>query len=175
MNRSKKKAFRGAMELWPQTFGFARSLCRDRAEAEDLCQEAFLRLWAMDRPLDDSRPLRPLLFTVVKNLFRNRAARLRPEALDDLEGAADELVDPLGIDPGERAERREQSELIEAALERMNPIWRAALYLADGLGWSHAEIGEVLDRTEEVIKVTLHRARLRVRVMLKSRIAEGAE
>ena len=40
-----------AMRLWPQVFGFAMSLGGGRHRAEDLCQEAFLRLFEMKRPV----------------------------------------------------------------------------------------------------------------------------
>ena len=173
MESAKVRTFRKALEHWPESFAFALALCRDRDEAEDLCQEAFLRLWAMDRPVDDERPLRPLLFTIVKNQFRTRARRQRPDVFSDVEevdGVTEETDGPLA-----RAERSERHALVEEALGKMNPLWRAALYLADGLGLSYAEIAEILDRTEDVIRVTLHRARLRVRVMLKSRIEETTE
>jgi len=175
MESPKARTFRKALELWPESFAFALALCRDRDEAEDLCQEAFMRLWAMERPVDDERPLGPLIFTIIKNQFRTRARRQRPEAFSEIEDVDGAITEDAADGPLARADRAERHELVQAALGQMNPLWRAALYLADGLGLSYAEIAEILDRTEDVVRVTLHRARLRVRVMLKSRIEETTE
>lgn len=175
MDPDKNRVFQKALAHWPEAFAFALALTRERSDAEDLCQEAFLRLWAMNRPLDDTRPLRPLLFTIVKNEFRTRARRQRPDRLDDVLGRDDAGIEVADDGPAVRADRSEQVEIVHDALGRMNPIWRAALYLADGIGLSYAEIAEVLDRTEDVVRVTLHRARLRVRVLLKNQVAENAE
>lgn len=160
-----------AAREWPRLFGFALQLSHDRQEAEDLCQEACLRVLRSDRRIDPDRPLLPLLMTVVRNLHRSRLRSPDPpESGWDLD-----VEDAASPPPHRAAEMGERFALVEQALRRMNPTWRAALYLADGLSLSYAEIADILDKTEDVVRVTLHRARARVRVLLRSRLAEGAE
>ena len=162
-----------ALDLWPPLFGFAVQLVRDRARAEDLCQEAYLRLFGMDRDVDASRPLRPLLFCIVRNLVRSELRRERGAPFDDV--IVPDSVDDASVDPLTLVGSAEESARVDAALSRMPATWRAALYLRDGLDLSYAEVADILDKTEDVIRVTLHRARLRVRVMLKSQLSERTE
>ncbi|MFQ5654406.1 MAG: RNA polymerase sigma factor, partial [Planctomycetota bacterium] len=75
----------------------------------------------------------------------------------------------------EETTRREEIATVEAALAQLSPLWRAILYLRDGLGLSYREVAEVLDRSEDVVRVTLHRARLRIRAALTGLLIEGRE
>ena len=70
-----------ALGHWEEVFGLAFQLTGDRSSAEDLCQETYLRLARTPGPLDESGSLRPLLFTVLRNLVRNAARRPRPLTL----------------------------------------------------------------------------------------------
>lgn len=179
MDESRERAFARALGHWRDVFVFARQLVRDRGTAEDLAQDAFLRLLASDRPLDDARPLRPLLFTIVRNLVHSRARR---QALPILDLAADLLATDRLVDrasanespPGVSVLREECSSLRDA-LESMRPSWRAVLYLADGLNCSYAEIAQCLDCTEDVVRTTLHRARDRVRSAMAVVVAKRSE
>ena len=175
MRQQNRGAVREALALWPEMFGFAVQFARDRAKAEDLCQEAYLRFFGMERPIDDSRPLRPLLLTILRNLARSQARRVEPGSLDDLMQDTGGFEDADADDPALRAGVVEESDVVRATLARMNPTWRAALYLADGLGLGYAEIAGILEKSEDVVRVTLHRARQRVRVMLKERLSERTE
>ena len=50
-------------------------------EAEDLCQETFLRLYRSLRRFNPERPLLPFLFTIATNVLRTRLSRERREAV----------------------------------------------------------------------------------------------
>jgi len=164
-----RAAAEDALEHWPQAFGFALSLCGDRARAEDLCQESFLRLATMKREVDRSRPLRPLLFRILRNLHVSELRRSKPDPLDA------EPPDPEGSGPAEAASRRERIRRVRAALDRLSPEWRSMLYLRDGVGLSYREIAGVVGRSVGVVRVTLHRARKRVRSHLGRMIREDTE
>ena len=62
---------------------------------------------------------------------------------------------------------------MRAALERLSPLWRSVLFLRDGLGFSYTEVAGVTGRSEDTIRVTLHRARRRIRALLEG--GEGQE
>ncbi len=60
-----------AVQCLDSLFSFALSLCRDRAVAEDLVQETYVRaLRAANRPHDEAG-MRPWLFTILHNVWRN--------------------------------------------------------------------------------------------------------
>ena len=151
-----------ALGHWAEVFGLAIQLTNDRHRAEDLCQETYLRLARVPGPLDESRPLRPLLFTVLRNLVKNQGRRAREAG-----GEAAEVAAATTADAGELAARREDRSILESALAELEPSWRAALYLRDGLGLSYREIGEALGKSEDTIRTTLHRARLRLAERLR--------
>lgn len=159
MDDRRRLAFERALSHWREVFVFARQLVRDASLAEDLAQEAYLRLHASDAPLDESRPVRTLLFTIVRNLVRSRARRRVEALLSD----ADEDLWVAGESPQEVLDAREDGVALRGALLRLRPTWRAALYLADGLDCSYAEIAESLGVSEDTVRTSLHRARARLR------------
>ena len=159
---------------WGAALGLARSLLGDPARAEDVCQEAFLRLAKRAEEIDRGRPLRPLVLTIVRNLALSELRRLRPTSL---EGAIEDGATPpiaKGRAPDEAVGRAELVRRMRRALDRLPPAWRAYLYLREGLGLSPAQIAEVMEATPGVIRTTLHRARLRVREFMASDLVEGS-
>jgi RNA polymerase sigma-70 factor, ECF subfamily len=157
---------------WPQAFGLAYQLCRNRAEAEDLCQEAFVRFYSTTRALDRSRPLLPFLLAIVRNLAHSAARRARMDSLAMADASA-ALVDQRAPDPYLEAHRSEQERMVHTALRTLSPSLRAVLFLRDGLDLRYAEIGMVLGKSEDVVRVTLHRARLKMRTALAASLAES--
>lgn len=162
-----------AVAYWPDAFGLALSLVGDRGRAEELCQDAFARLCESPRELDRSRSLRPLVLTVVRHLAVNELRRVRPESLDDAVEHGHEPLDHAAPDPLEALAVDERKQALRAALAELSPRWRAMVYLRDGLELSYAEIADVVDTTTDVVRVTLHRARQRVRELLRVRLLEG--
>jgi len=158
---------RSVLQLWPKVYAFGRSLVRDPHRAEDLCQEAYLRFFEMKRPVDLSRPLLPLLLTILRNLVASESRRPREVSLDAPCAGETAPPDAAAEPPAKAAARREEKCTVQAALARLTPDWRAVLYLRDGLGFSYREIADVVERSEDNVRVTLHRARRKVRTLLK--------
>jgi len=147
----------------------AERLLGDRADAEDLVQDAFLR--ALDRLplLDPGRPFGPWFFTLLRNLGINqlRAKRVRhtePELLDA--ASADAL-------PDEEMERAEVRERFDAALAALTPRQREIVMLFEVEGWKGAEIAEHLGLTPENVRWHLHQAKKSLRVSLSTLRDEG--
>ena len=69
--------------------GYVEQFCPDRASADDIVQETFIRAWRHLPQLSaDERPVRPWLYRVARNLLidANRAARARPTTVPQLAG-----------------------------------------------------------------------------------------
>jgi len=167
------EALNGALEHWPAAFGLAHVLVRDRSLAEDICQEAFLRLAGQRRRIADPDRVKPLLMTIVRNLAASEARRPSAESLDLSAETDGPLADPGSPDPSRDAIGRETRRQVRDVLDRLDPFWRLVLYLRDGLDFSYAEIAEVAARSEDVVRVTLHRARRRVREALERTVTGG--
>jgi RNA polymerase sigma-70 factor, ECF subfamily len=150
------------------------------AEADDAVQETLVRAWrGLDR-FDGRASLRTWLYRIATNvcldLLGERARRERPIAIgppgtvDDalverprthwLEPIPDAQALPAEADPAERAALRQSIRLaFVAALQHLPPRQRAALLLADVLGWSAAEVAEALGTSVPAVNSALQRAR----------------
>ena len=102
--------------------GYVEQFCPDRASADDIVQETFIRAWRHLPQLSaDDRPIRPWLFRVARNLLidANRAARARPMAVP--EQAAGEVGTDAGLE--EILDRQ----LVSAALAHLSPAHQTVL------------------------------------------------
>lgn len=162
MKRGDPDAITSALEHWPQVYGLAMVLVKDHALAEDLSQETFLR-FSQQLDVSMERSVRPLLLRIVRNLALN--ARRRPAAisLESRVEAGGAVADLRSPDPAEEAGRQETIRSVRRALRTLSPLWQTVLYLRDGVDLSYAEIADVVAKTEDVVRVTLHRARKRIR------------
>jgi RNA polymerase sigma-70 factor (ECF subfamily) len=146
----------------------------DAAEAEDIVQETFVRALATP-PRDISEPWRPWLVRVAMNLARDHLRRRRrtypgewlpsPIADEEVEGRAGVATAAEEFDsPCARYDRVESVTFaFLLALEALSPAQRAVLLLRDVFDYSTGESANALGMTETNVKVTLHRARRRLR------------
>ena len=148
------------------------------AAACDIVQEAFLRLWKRrDELEDDLVPLRGFVYTVARNhridlLRKGRREVLHAQITDEIAGAArdgGEAVSPLSVErPGEAEdENAALRRKLDAALARLQPTLREAFTLFQLGGLSIREIAWQTQVTESNVKVRIHRAKAKLREMLK--------
>jgi RNA polymerase sigma-70 factor (ECF subfamily) len=141
----------------------ALSLLRNRAEAEDVLQDVFLRVLQRKRELAAIVELRPWLVRIAWNLALDRRRRIRPQQMDDLfaEGllAADQPADQALAEAGRIRQ-------VMAAIERLPQRERQALLLSAMDELSTAEIGIVMGRSESSVRSLLFRARTHLRERL---------
>ncbi|WP_034090589.1 RNA polymerase sigma-70 factor [Streptacidiphilus albus] len=130
------------------------------ADAEDVLQDAWLKWAGVDR----GTVVHPKSYLVrtVTNLSLNRltSARATRESY-----VGPWLPEPLLTAP-DVAEEAETADSVSLAmlvvLESLSPIERAVFVLREVFGYSHAEIAEVLDRSEAAVRQTAHRAKAQV-------------
>ena len=158
------QAFRRLVERHlPALLGIARRMLRDDAEAEDVAQEALLRLWQLGGSLElGPGGARPWLRRVVSNLCidRIRAGR-RTDVTDEVpeqEVEADQLATLMDGDLAGR---------VDQALKTLPERQRLALTLFHYEGMSQIEVGEILGVSDEAVESLLSRARRALRAMLK--------
>jgi RNA polymerase sigma-70 factor (ECF subfamily) len=146
----------------PSLLLLARRLLRDEAEAEDVAQEAFLRLWRQGAGLEiGPAGVAPWLKRVVSNLAIDKLrVRGRFEVTDEPPEQA-EAADQL-----RRLEQRELSDRVEEALRRLPDRQRLALTLFHYEGLSMEEAGRMMGASAEAIESLLARARRSLKVAL---------
>src|SRR3954470_3892816 len=156
--------------LW----GICYRMTGNAADADDLVQETFVR--AIEHPPPrTSEPLRPWLVRVAMNLSRDLLRRRRrrdytgpwlpsPVATDEESLPSFEPAAPAADSPAARYDLLESiSFAFLLALEALTPQQRAVLLLRDVFDYSTAETARALDLTEANVKVTLLRARKRMK------------
>jgi RNA polymerase sigma-70 factor (ECF subfamily) len=149
-----------------RVFSYACYLLQQREEAEDVTQEAFLRLWRRGA-LEDGSQTEAWLLRVVHNLCidihrrrrtrRRHVLRLEAHEVNNLP-APEDVTDPdlqLRLDERQRA--------VLAAVERLDPASRSAILMHYYLGLPLREVALALGTSEGAIKVRIHRARRNLR------------
>jgi RNA polymerase sigma-70 factor, ECF subfamily len=133
--------------------GYVERFCTDRATADDVVQETFIRAWRQLPKLSaDDRPIRPWLFRVARNLLidADRAARARPlvvQALPDDDAGTDSALDQV-LD----------RELVSAALQHLSPAHRAVLIEAFYNGGSLVAVARELGIPHGTARSRMHYA-----------------
>lgn len=136
-------------------YRFALSLSGDRAQAEDITSETFVRVWtARDRV--DLQTVAGYLITIARHLYLQGVSRERRR------GALP--ADPPDENPGPhaRAEGRAELDAVLADLQTLPETDRAALLMRASEQMSYEEIGAALGLTAGAAKVKVHRARLKL-------------
>ena len=142
-------------------FGLAYRLLGEAAEAEDVVQDAYLR-WAASAEVAAPEAW---LTKVVTNLCLNRLTSARVRRASYVGPWLPEPVFTGGgeLGPLETVEQRDSVALgMLVLLERLTPPERAVFVLREAFDYSHAEIAEVLDLTEEHSRQLYRRARRHV-------------
>jgi RNA polymerase sigma-70 factor (ECF subfamily) len=140
-------------------FAVAYRMLGSIADAEDAVQDAWLR-WSAEPRADVASP-RAYLSRVIANtsLNRLRSARARRETYVG-PWLPEPLLTEAGPDAGERAELAESvSVAMLVVLESLTPDERAVFVLREVFGFSYAEIGAALGRSDAAVRQLAHRAR----------------
>jgi len=150
----------------------AKESCSDLMQS--VCREALQDL--ADLRSDAEPAFRQWLFTLALRKIQDRAKFYRAERRD----AGREVGPPAGTDaerellatyrtfasPSHHAAAREEVARLEAAFDRLPPEYRDVIVQARLLGLSHAEIARQQDRSEEAVRMLLHRARAKLARLL---------
>jgi len=132
--------------------GYVGQFCPDRASADDIVQETFIRAWRHLPQLSaDDRPVRPWLFRVARNLLidANRAARARPMTVP---GPAGEIATDSGVE--EILDRQ----LVSAAIRHLSPAHQTVLVAAFYRGGTMAAVARELGIPHGTARSRLHYA-----------------
>jgi RNA polymerase sigma-70 factor (ECF subfamily) len=139
-------------------FNVCYRLMGERAEAEDMAQEAFLRAYERLGSYDAGRPFGPWVRRVAANVCLNRLARARP-ALVAFEDEWDEPPAPPRHNPEAARQEAEAGEALRAAIQSLPPQYRAVIELRHFQELSYEEIAAALDVPLNTAKSYLFRAR----------------
>lgn len=157
--RGDEQAFRALSRRHvPAMVALARRILGNGADAEDVAQEAMLRVWRHAPRWQPLAQFRTWLTRVVVNLCLDRKRRAPWVALE----AAGEIVD-TSANAGEKAEADERERLLKAAIERLPARQRTAIVLTYTEGMSNAQAAEMLGTSVSAVETLLIRGKQNLR------------
>ncbi len=136
----------------PELYGYAVWLCRDRQLAEDLVQESLLRAWRSRHKLRDAGATKPWLMTILRREHARYYERQRPQPVDI---QAADFPEELLVHRDEKPEHAE----VRQAMLALDDDYREPLVLQVLLGYTTAEIADIMGLSQGAVLTRLFRAR----------------
>lgn len=127
-------------------------------EAEDVVQDTIIKLWKMGEQLDKVENMEAYILRMTRNLALDRQ-RLKVNQGESLDGM--DFQSSANIE--HTMEQEERINIIRKAMEQLPEKQRVAMQLRDFEGRSYKEIAEVMEITEDQVKVNIFRARQAIR------------
>ena len=151
--------------MTPMAFSLAARLLNDKAEAEDVAQEAMLRLWkvAPDWRQGEAK-VTTWFYRVVSNLCMDRLRKRRGLGLD-------EIAEPQDETPGvvARMHETDRAQALSTALDALPERQRTAVVLRHIEGMSNPDIADVLSVSVEAVESLVSRGKRSLKAILLKR------
>jgi RNA polymerase sigma-70 factor (ECF subfamily) len=138
-------------------------VCLDYGRAEEIAQEAFVKLYRTAGRYSDRSSLAPLIFRIATNHYRSEERRSRrwSRLLTLVSRNDPPVASPQKILLQDEAQRK-----VSEAMGRLPVPYRAALVLREIEGWSHQQVAEALGCRVGTVKSRISRGRELLRQML---------
>jgi len=173
----RERAFREILERFQRpVFSLVFRMIRNREQAEDLAQEAFVKAFHALDSYDPDYKFSNWLFKIANNVAIDhlRKRELDTVSIHGSEHAADgeeEERTRIALESGDEspeayAESRELGGQIELAIGKLRPEYRTAVILRHVEGYAYDEIADVMELPLGTVKTYLHRARAELKEAL---------
>lgn len=156
---------RGSQKMLYKTFyGFSMGIClryaNNRDEAAEVMNQGFFKVFTRIDTYDTTRPFKAWLGKIMTNVSIDYyRANLKMAYADDLDKAEN-------ITDGELPDRKLNYEDLLAMVQRLPNAYRTVFNLYAIEGYTHEEIGEMLDISSGTSKSNLHKARQKLKQMI---------
>ena len=153
------------------TYNFAYRLVGNEADARDLTQDAFIRVYRAWRSFQPGTSFLSWIYRIVTNLYRDelrrKKGRFQEQIPEDNEPQAFAGQRPLAVDPIEDYVERQLSEPLSRSLRKLSPEQRQVIVLADIEEYSFQEIADIMGCSIGTVRSRLHRARALLRRLVQ--------
>lgn len=141
------------------TYNFAYRLTGNEADASDLTQEAFLRVYRAWQSFKPGTSFLSWIYRIVTNLYRDELRRRKGRFYQ-------EEIPERAVAPIEEYVEAQLSEPVSKALAELSPEQRKIVLLADVEECSYQEIGRIVGCSVGTVRSRLHRARSQLRKLV---------
>ena len=149
------------LPLKNKLFRLALRITLDSAEAEDVTSDTLIKVWNKREELKDIESIEAYCMTVCRNLALDRHEKKEAQNLS-LEANEIDAADN-SFTPDEQLERDEKLRKVHELFNQLPERQRTIMQLRDIEEKSYREIATIMGVSEEVVKVTLFRARQAIR------------
>ncbi len=156
------------LEYLPAAQAFAIRLCGDVDAAEEIVQEALLKVAKSWKSYRGEAKFKTWMFAIVVNAFRDRS---RSETKNS--DLPPEVEDARSAFPGERVEAEELGEAVARMIAMLPPRQREVLVLSVYEELGSIEIAEMLGISEQNVRTNLHLGREKLRELLAPFVSES--
>lgn len=141
------------------TYNFAYRLTGNDADASDLTQEAFIRVFRAWQSFKPGTSFLSWIYRIVTNLYRDELRRRKSRFYQ-------EEIPESAVAPIDEYVEAHLSEPVSKALADLTPEQRKIVLLADVEGCSYQEIGQIVGCSVGTVRSRLHRARGQLRKLV---------
>lgn len=147
-------------------FRLAYGIVRDREEAEDILQDMLLKMWSRKEDWKEIGNLEAYCFRAIKNMALDRLATMAIHKTDSIDREQEDFYFVDNQSPHHEMVMKEQRLLIERCLAELPENQQLSFRLREIEGMSYREIAETLVISEDLVKISLFRARKKMKELL---------
>ena len=150
------------LPLKDELFRLALRITLNRAEAEDVVQETMLKVWNRREQWAELDSIEAFCLTICRNLALDKMKRMdnQSQTLDDSHDPSDLSY---GANPEEQAMQQDRIQLIRRLIDQLPEKQRVCMQLREFEGKSYKEIAQIMEISEDLVKVSIFRARQTLR------------
>jgi len=159
----KKISFRNdVLPLKNELFRLALRITLNRVEAEDVVQETMIKVWNRRDRWEELDSIAAFCLTICRNIAIDKMRKMenQNQSLADEHDAPDQSY---SSNPEEQAMQQDRIQLVRRLIDNLPEKQRSVMQLRDIEGKSYKEIAQVLDISEEQVKINIFRARQTIR------------
>jgi RNA polymerase sigma-70 factor (ECF subfamily) len=142
-------------------YGYAFRILHNQEEAEDAVQEVFIKLWNLGSKIDEYNSIGALATTMIKNLCIDQLRKNKHLVQD--ENIQQEFIKADTASPYEIIERTESENILDHIIDQLPNIYKEVIELREIEGLSYEEIAVSTRQNINTLRVTLSRARKKIR------------
>ncbi|MDO5665784.1 MAG: RNA polymerase sigma factor [Bacteroidia bacterium] len=163
---SHDKFHRIILPLKNKLFRLAWSIVRNSADAEDIVQDVFVKLWTKNGEWDEIENLEAYCFRAIKNMAFDRVESLSIRKTENIPSESENGVFVDNITPLRKLVETERDTLIYKCIDELSENQKMVFQLREIEGMSYKEIAGTLEISEDLVKVSLFRARNKMKELL---------
>ncbi len=149
------------LPLKDKLYRLALRITLDSAEAEDIVQDTMIKVWNQRNRWNEIESMEAFCMTIARNLAIDRSQKTEAKNLE-LTPETQQMSGAL--QPDRKLEQDELLGLVRRLIDELPEKQRSVIQLRDVEEKSYKEIAEILQLTEEQVKVTLFRARQKIKL-----------